>query len=190
MSEQMFYGINGVMNESTVTVIEGKMKVQKNSNVDKFISEVKVDENITAKFYLNNVRKQYIINNDKLPILYTSVDYYRARFGGSLFVLCFYFKLNEHVKNISKLLNKKIKGKFKFEIVFETYTSELDVEYEEFTGNENVIDLITKLLKSDDMRGILDDLSEKVEVRRRKQFPSREYKIPKATITLKDLENL
>lgn len=185
MSEQTFYRVNGVMNESKVSLVEHKIKVHKDTNTDKLVSEVKLDENITAKFYLSNLSKREL-KTDELLILYSTVNYYRARFGGSLFAIYFYFKLDETLTSMDKILN----GKFSFRIVFKTSESKLDVEYEKFNGNESVIELITTLLKSEDMRGILDELSENIEEERRKKYPPIDYKIPKATITRKDLENL
>lgn len=73
------------------------------------------DYEVKGKIYLCNISDDYILKNDKYPILYLSIIYEKKFVSGFLFAVFINFTPNVKITNIKEVINSDICGKFTIE---------------------------------------------------------------------------
>jgi hypothetical protein len=74
-----------------------------------------MDYEVKGKIYLCNIGDDYILKNDKYPIMHLSIMYEKQFVTGFLFAVFINFKPNTKITNIKDIINSDIDGKFTVE---------------------------------------------------------------------------
>jgi hypothetical protein len=147
----------------------------------------KINDYINIKFKKSSITDAYIQKNNKLPVMYASVIYSKPFLTGVLMEMVVYFEFDtKKIKSAKQLLETEIKGKFVTEISINNSIETLRME--NFTTYEETAKDMCKLLKTDVMIEIINELMKERDEERRKKFGSpADFKIPKVTYKFDDV---
>ncbi len=143
-------------------------------------------EDIHAVFFKNNVPITYIIATKKLPVIYTTINYYKRFITGSLFTLALMFEITEDTKQfktVRHLLGSKVYGKYYYELKIENEDKEkcktITFELDKFKSIKDCIETMKTMVKSDMVKEIAKEQMKERDAERAKKLGNIElYTIP------------
>lgn len=166
------FTLEGVNGRSAVKVRHmGNMKLQPGEGVrDTPVRQVQIFDKVKAFFSACNITHTYILASKKQPILSITVLKERPIQSLHLFRMFLFFTNETDVSSADEFLKKKLYGTFSIEAEIGGKYQTLDVGIDKFPGNEELINRLEELLKSDEMKELIEGIISVEEEKLRTEF--------------------
>lgn len=187
------YTLEGKKGEHGVNIRPlGTVKLKEGEQIaDTKITEYDVMTNVTGNVYACNITNEYVTRSKRLPMLYINIvwtKYLRSTLLCRLYLL---FEIQTDVKSSDELLTQVLHGEFYTEIEINRKKKILDIKgIEKFLGKDEVIKKLSDFTQTEGIKEILKSLIN-IEEQKLAEIHVGElaqYKIPKNTISLKDID--
>lgn len=186
------YSLKGIVGESSVTIVpHGIVELLPNENIrDTCINRFEIFNNVSGLVFACNITQYYLMSSKKQPVIYVSIVYERGLKCYRLMDIYVNFTITSEIKSERQLLNSKVVGNFEVEAVINGETVKLDEKIEEFPGEQELVDKLSKFITSDGMKDMIHELLETELDKQREKFKEQMngLKIPEKTISLKKFE--
>lgn len=154
---------------------------------DELVKRIDIGHRVSGEVYKCNITHHYLMSSKKLPLCYTSVVLEAPLQKVLLLQIYINFIIESDIKNENDLLNRKIKGRYTLDLVYQNSAEELD-KLDLYPGDEEIYDKFEKFLKSDDMEEFIKSETNIITEKLREQYKG-QFKSIKPPTNIKSLED-
>lgn len=183
------YNIIGKVGESQALIRPiGTITLDNNEGIhDKLMDTFIIDGKIICNIHRCNILNTFLMTTKILPVYCATVMYDRPLQKIALYHLYFNFTIKQEIKSADELLNNYLDGKFSMDIIIDGVSKQLDKPIDIYPGKNKIINMFKNLLTTDGMINVARKYKEKADEDIKEKYKDDyDYKIPKATISLKD----
>ncbi len=187
------YTLSAVENKNAVQIKHlNSVQLKEHQHVfDTCIDDFPITKNVVGRTHASNILDDHLMSSKTQPVLYTSVVYNRPMGAILLYNIYLDFTIESDVKSSEEFLNEELKGKFSLCVIIDGQRKELDKKLDTYPGNDEMLKILRDFTTTDEMIEFVNTLvaAESEKIRQKYQNDFNNIKVPKATISLKDLKN-
>lgn len=195
------------MSEQIISVYNAYPKKDKNrlkikftghtkvSNVDKLkdhtIKRIMISDNIFGTYFKPNISQNYLLNTNKIPVIYLKVDYMRSLIRRPLMSVWLFFTADKSEYRNKSKLDSEFKGTYTIEVEVDG-DSEVYTMLKTFTNKDSVMEKMKEIVSTEDSLELYKFMIDEIDKKRKKEGQSYNFatEIPKVTITAERLERI
>lgn len=143
---------------------------KKQTNEEKYVYILR--EEVHARFFRPTISDRYLMSTKVLPVMYGIIGYKQKLTSGTLLMIIVEFKIEKDVKSEKELIGSELDGKYQIRIKKMTenqndYIGTSAIELDNYLGDKNMIETIKKMMKTDEIDQLIDEM---LEVRKKERI--------------------
>jgi putative transposon-encoded protein len=173
--------IENIVDEPIVCQYESK-------NVDEKFKYIHMISNkVHVKFFRSMITESQLMSTKILPVIHCLINYEDKYIGGPLVNIYIEFKIESDIKSEKDLIENKIDGKYRINIMKEDSEPKI-IELDLFSTERTTIEILKSFVNSKEIEEIIKDTLEIQRLKRVKQYGSFDnIEIPKPTYNFKKM---